>query len=211
MATSPLPVISTSSATDSFTSFITHHMLNGQNYLAWSRSVLMFVSGKRKDDYLIGMIQAPEEDDPGHRVWKTNNNMVKTWLISSMTTKIGEGFLMYDTAAEIWDHAITTQSNIDNTSELFEIECCLHDLRQGDSSVTHYYTILVRIWQKLDLYDQHKWTCPADAHLYNKIIETKRVLKMLSGLNKEFDDVRGRILSIKPLPSLQEAFSSVRH
>ncbi|KAG8375865.1 hypothetical protein BUALT_Bualt09G0003500 [Buddleja alternifolia] len=33
---------------------ITGHKLNGQNYLQWSHSVMMFISGCGKDDYLIG-------------------------------------------------------------------------------------------------------------------------------------------------------------
>ncbi|WVY92161.1 hypothetical protein V8G54_037675 [Vigna mungo] len=35
--------------------------------------------------------------------------------------------------------------------------------------------------------------------------------KFLSGLNKELDEVRRRIISTKPLPSLRAAFSAVRH
>ncbi|XP_075507354.1 uncharacterized protein LOC142544176 [Primulina tabacum] len=161
----------------------------------------MFVRGKGKDDHLTGTAKAPKEDDPNYRTWKTNNSMVQSWLISSMTTEIGENFLLFATAADIWEAAKITYSSTENTSELFETESILHELRQGESTVTHYFSTLTRLWQKLDLYDNHQWTCPEDSTLYNKIVETK-VFKLLSGLNKELDEVRGRVLSIKPLPSL---------
>lgn len=47
--------------------------------------------------------------------------------------------------------------------------------------------------------------------LYKHLVETKRVFKFLSGLNKDLDEVRGRVLSLKPLPSIREVFSTVRH
>lgn len=55
-----------------------------------------------------------------------------SWLINSMTPEIGENFLLYLLAKEIWETA----------AELFATESLLHDLRQGDSTVTAYFTAL---------------------------------------------------------------------
>lgn len=46
--------------------------------------------------------------------------------------------------------------------------------------------------------------------MYKKIVEQKRTFKFLLGLNKELDEVRGRIMGIKPLPTIREAFLVVR-
>nr|XP_048329709.1 agamous-like MADS-box protein AGL65 isoform X2 [Ziziphus jujuba var. spinosa] len=46
--------------------------------------------------------------------------------------------------------------------------------------------------------------------LYGKIVEQKRMFKFLLGLNKDLDEVRGRTMGIKPLPTLREAFSKVQ-
>ena len=43
---------------------ITDHKLNGHNYLPWSQSVMMFVCGKGKDDYLIGVVMSPNKEEP---------------------------------------------------------------------------------------------------------------------------------------------------
>ncbi|RVW98707.1 Copia protein [Vitis vinifera] len=155
---------------DSSPILITGHKLNGHNYLQWSQSVLLFICGKGKDEYLTGEAVMPETTEPGFRKWKIENSMIMSWLINSMNNDIGENFLLFGTAKDIWDAAKETYSSSENTSELFQVESALHDFRQGEQSVTQYYNTLTR----------------------------------------ELDDVRGRIMGIKPLPSLREAFSEVR-
>lgn len=49
-----------------------------------------------------------------------------------------------------------------------------------------------------------------DAKIFREFVEKKRVFKFHLGLNKNLDEVRGRILATKPLPSLREAFSKLR-
>lgn len=167
----------------------------------------MFICGKGKEDYLSDKSSVPAITDQKYKIWKAENNMVMSWLINSMTTEIGENFLLYSTAREIWEAVRETYSDSENTSELFEIEGKLHELRQGDMQVTQYFTQLSRLWQQLHMFKNRKWDCTSDSLTYKKIVETKRVFKFLLGLNKELDEVRGRILAIKPLPNIREAFA----
>ena len=55
--------------------------------------------------------------------------MVMFWLINSMTNEIGENFLLYNTAHDIWEAAKEAYSHVKNVSELFEIESMLDDLQ----------------------------------------------------------------------------------
>ena len=43
---------------------ITCHKLNGYNYLQWSSSVMMFIYGKGRDEYLTDEIKIPGKSDP---------------------------------------------------------------------------------------------------------------------------------------------------
>ncbi|GAV56878.1 UBN2_3 domain-containing protein, partial [Cephalotus follicularis] len=52
------------------------HRLNGQNYPQWSQSVMMFISGKGKDDYLTSAAAPPPKGDPKFKSWRAENNMV---------------------------------------------------------------------------------------------------------------------------------------
>ncbi|KAL5808179.1 hypothetical protein ACOSQ3_028870 [Xanthoceras sorbifolium] len=170
----------------------------------------MFICCKGRDDYLTGVAKSPDKENPKFKQWKVENNMVMPWLINSMNNDIGENFLLYDTAEEIWNAARDTYSNSDNTSELFGIESTLHDLRQGDMSVTQYSNSLTRNWQQLDMFEHPEWSCTKDGILYKELVEQKRIFKFLLGLNPNLDEVRGRILVTKPLPKIREVFSEVR-
>lgn len=127
---------------------ITGHKLNGKNYLEWSQSIIMFICGKGKDEYLTSTTKSPAINDPKFKSWKAENNMVMSWLINSMNNDVGENFLLYETTSEIWNAAKETYSHIENTDKLFEIEGVLHDLRQGDKPVTQYFNLLTRHWQQ---------------------------------------------------------------
>ncbi|GAV63817.1 UBN2_3 domain-containing protein, partial [Cephalotus follicularis] len=158
--------------------------------------------------YITGTVVPPKESSAKYRTWKAENHMVMSWLLNSMTIEMGENFIYYQTTKEIWDATRETYSNKDNTSAIFEIKGILHDLRQGEMTITDYFNALMRYWQQLDMLEDIKWHCPEDTQQYKKILEKERIYKFLLGLNKELDEVRGRILSIKPLVSVK---SSLRY
>lgn len=72
--------------------------------------------------------------------------MVMSWLLISMTNETGENFMYYKTTKEIWDAVRETYANKDNTSAVFEIKGILQDLKQGETSTTDYFNMLIRYW-----------------------------------------------------------------
>ncbi|RVW62261.1 Retrovirus-related Pol polyprotein from transposon RE1 [Vitis vinifera] len=196
---------------DSSPILITGHKLNGHNYLQWSQSVLLFICGKGKDEYLTGEAVMPETTEPGFRKWKIENSMIMSWLINSMNNDIGENFLLFGTAKDIWDAAKETYSSSENTSELFQVESALHDFRQGEQSVTQYYNTLTRYWQQLDLFETHSWKCSDDAATYRQIVEQKRLFKFFLGLNRELDDKESDDgIKEQPAPTLDASALAAR-
>ncbi|RVX18623.1 Retrovirus-related Pol polyprotein from transposon RE1 [Vitis vinifera] len=164
---------------DSSPILITGHKLNGHNYLQWSQSVLLFICGKGKDEYLTGEAVMPETTEPGFRKWKIENSMIMSWLINSMNNDIGENFLLFGTAKTYG---------------------------MQPKKLTQVLKILQNCFRLNQLY----MTSAKESTTYRQIVEQKRLFKFFLGLNRELDDVRGRIMGIKPLPSLREAFSEVR-
>ncbi|KAL4378943.1 hypothetical protein GQ457_02G009710 [Hibiscus cannabinus] len=195
---------------DSNASAVTCHKLVGPNYLQWSQSIKLYITGRGKLGYITGQVEKPNSTDPGYEKWIQENSMVMSWLTNTMTPSIGGNFLLYTTAKDIWDAAKETYSNSDNVAELFRIECQAANLKQEGMDVTIYYNTMTRFWQQIDLYESSDWTNAADAALYKKKVDQKRIFQFLNGLHKGLDDVKGRILSTKPLPSVREVFSEVR-
>ena len=64
-------------------------------------SISFNVSGKGRDEYLIDEVVQPKKVGPKYRSWKIENNLVISWLLSSMTNEIGENFFLYETTAKI--------------------------------------------------------------------------------------------------------------
>ncbi|KAL0554131.1 hypothetical protein IC582_008045 [Cucumis melo] len=56
----------------------------------------------------------------------------------------------------------------------------------------------------MDLCRETVWDTPNDSTQYAKLEEADRVYDFLAGLNPKFDNVCGRILGQRPLPSLME-------
>ena len=125
----------------------------------------MFVCNRGKDGHLTGETATPEATDPKFRSWKTDDHLVMSWLINSMTTEVGENFLLHRIAKEIWEAACETYSSTENTSKLFEVETQLYNLKPGDMNVTQYFNMLTH-WLQLDLYETHPWKCADDSSIY---------------------------------------------
>ena len=83
-------------------------------------------------------------------------------------------------------------------------------MKQGSRDVTYYYTEILSLWQELDLSTEQEWDCAGDSVRFKRRLEDERVFEFLAELNHELDDVRGKILSRRPLSSTREVFSEVR-
>ncbi|KZV15766.1 hypothetical protein F511_32247 [Dorcoceras hygrometricum] len=92
----------------------------------------------------------------------------------------------------------------------FELKTRLWNSKQGENNVIEYYNEMRALWQELDLCYNDDWECKNDSVKYHKRMETDRVFVFLAGLNRELDDVPGRILGRMPPPSLGEVFAEVR-
>ena len=58
------------------------------------------------------------------------------------------------------------------------------------------------LWQDFDLNNKEEWECTGDSVRFKKKMENERVFEFIVGLNRRLDDVRSRVLSCRPLPSI---------
>ena len=68
--------------------------------------------------------------------------------------------------------------------------------------MTQYFSDLQDLWQELDLFFEDDSTC-AECSI-------KQVFDFLAGLNRNLDEVRGRVVAREPFPSTEDAFAEVR-
>ena len=95
--------------------------LDGSNYGLWSQVMEMYISGKDKLGYINGDYPQPPETDPIFQKWRTENAMVKGWLISSMNQSLVVNFIRYPTVKQVWECAATTYFDGSDTSQVYEL------------------------------------------------------------------------------------------
>ena len=141
---------------------LTVHQLNGQNYLQWTLLVKLGIDGRGKLSHLIGEVKELEKSNPSWKIWRSKNSLVIAWLINSMEPAIGKPHLFLPTAKDVWDVVRETYSDLENSSQIFELKTKLWQLKQGDREVTIYYNEMVTLWEELDQCYDDTWESPAD-------------------------------------------------
>ena len=92
---------------------------------------------------------------------------------------------------------------------MFEIRSKLKEVKQSTQLVTQYFTDLEDKWQELDLLLDENSVCATCNVKQRQNLEKERVYDFLVGLNQDLDEVRGRVLSRDPFPTIDEAFAEV--
>ncbi|XP_074365665.1 uncharacterized protein LOC141706743 [Apium graveolens] len=188
-------------------------LLTEQNYHQWSRSVSIALSAKLKLGFIDGSVSKPTDNNIQIAMWNRCNDMVVSWLLNSISTEIRNSVAYLSTAQQIWEDLATrfSQSNMPRT---FQFRKELSSLQQGNLSVTSYFTKFKTLVAEIDnLPPIPKCTCVTtncscqSAQKLNRYEEILKLSQFLMGLSDAFTAIRGQLLLMKPIPSLNQAFS----
>ncbi|MCI04263.1 hypothetical protein A2U01_0025309, partial [Trifolium medium] len=184
--------------------------LDGSNYPLWSQIVEMYISGKDKLGYINGDLPQPLSTDPGFRKWRTENAIVKGWLINSMDTSLIGNFIRFPTAKMVWDSIAITYFDGSDTSQVYDLKRQVTKVKQAGGSIEKYYNDLQRLWREIDFRHPNPMVCPIDIQKYNSIIQEDRVYVFLDGLDDRLDKIRSDVLQLQPFPTVEQAYAHVR-
>ncbi|CAA0828814.1 Unknown protein, partial [Striga hermonthica] len=124
-------------ASDNPGAIIVVEPFNGENYVFWSRSVLMALSVKNKGGFVDGTILSPSPtDNPTLYVaWVRSNNLVLSWVLNSISKEIRQSLLFFTSAREVWDE-IKNRYAMSSGPRVFQLEKSLSTMDQGSLSIT---------------------------------------------------------------------------
>jgi hypothetical protein len=185
-------------------------LLNGNNYHTWSRSMTVAVRSKNKLHFLNGTLPRPFDDDRDSMAWDRCNTMLMAWLTNSVEPEIAQSVLWMDVASDIWKELKDRfyQGDVFKISDLQEEICTL---KQGDSSISSYYTKLKKLWQELDNFRPiPQCDCIPTCQALDKIRSYRdgdQVIRFLKGLNDQYSTVKSQIMLMDPLPSICKVYS----
>jgi len=184
--------------------------LDGNNYALWSQVVEMYISSKDKLGFINGDITQPPQTDPSFRKWRTDNAIVKGWLINSMDPSLIGNFIRFPTAKQVWDSITTTFFDRSDTSQVYDLRRRVASLKQVGGSLEKYFTDLQGLWREIDFRRLNPMECAVDIQHFNDLLQGERVYAFLDGLDDRLDNIRSDILQMRPFPTIEQAYAHVR-
>ena len=112
--------------------------LTEDNYNTWSCAMIMALSAKNKIGFINGSIKHPGDASATEsQHWNRCNDMVKSWLLNSISKEISLSVIYCKHASEIWANLKERLSQV-NGPYIFQVEKEIHNLVQDTMSIaTH--------------------------------------------------------------------------
>ncbi|PNX72331.1 flavonol sulfotransferase-like protein, partial [Trifolium pratense] len=185
-------------------------LLSGPNYHSWSRSMTMALKSKNKLHFINGSLPRPLDDDRDSLAWDMCNTMIMSWLNNAVESEISQSILWMDTASEIW-HDLKERFYQGDVFRISDIQEEIYTLKQGDNSVSTYFTKMKKLWQELDNFRPIPTSnCVNNCSAITKMKQYRdsdQVIRFLKGLNDQYTAVRSQIMLMDPLPNIGKVYS----
>lgn len=110
---------------------LTGVLLNGKNCHLWARQVTFVLIGRDNFEHVSGEKSKPKANDPSKPTaeekkeiseWRKSDNLVMSWLRTSMEPHISDLMTYLDTALDMWVKAETVFGKKKNYSLIFELQ-----------------------------------------------------------------------------------------
>ncbi|XP_058761729.1 uncharacterized protein LOC131635138 [Vicia villosa] len=185
-------------------------LLSGTNYHSWSRAVQVALRSKHKLHFINGALPRPPDEDRDSIAWDRCNTMIMSWLSNSVEPEISQSILWMETAAEIWSE-LKERFYQGDVFRISDIQEEIYTLKQGDCTISAYYTKMKKLWQELDNFRPIPHTGCHDACLVldkmRNYRDNDQVIRFLKGLSEQYAAVRSQIMLMEPLPSIGKVYS----
>ncbi|KAL2240874.1 UNVERIFIED_CONTAM: hypothetical protein Sindi_0728600, partial [Sesamum indicum] len=188
-------------------------LLDGSNFLSWSRSIKLALIVKTKLSFISKDAEILEKDTKEFKQWIKADSMVTSWVLNSISRVIVESFMYTSTSRQLWTE-LESRYGQSNNPMAYRLKRKLASL-QGCLDLSTYFSKLKRLWDELACTTPvPKCTCtPGCSYTAAKesaeIKSSDQLMQFLMGLNDTYGHVRSQILMMEPYPNVRKAFSMV--
>ncbi|CAN0905593.1 Retrovirus-related Pol polyprotein from transposon RE1 [Linum grandiflorum] len=181
------------------------------NYSEWSMAITMVLDGKNKIGFVDGTISAPDPGQPLYPFWLRNNKLVLSWILRSVSPNIAKSILYSKTARAAWT-VLRSRFSQGDVFKIADLQEKIFSLRQGNHSVTEYFTHLITLYDELsnfrpipDCSCAPICLCPLSKIRLH--YDQDRVIRFLRGLGEGYAGARSQVMLLDPLPGLDRVFA----
>ncbi|XP_040368761.1 uncharacterized protein LOC121051022 [Rosa chinensis] len=189
--------------------FPTSVVLNESNYTIWAPLMRMRIGARGKVGYLTGVKAEPAINSAEYEAWATDNEKVKSWLIDSMESSLMNRYIRLPPTKDIWEAVEKTFYDDSNETRIFELNKKCFEAKQNGRPIPTYYNELVAMFQEIDQRVASQNDNVGAVVQETSAMSRMRVRMFLSGLDLEYDQVRGEILRKEPKFSLEQSYAYI--
>lgn len=161
--------------------------------------VEMYISKRDKLGYISGDLPQPEQTNPTFRKWRTENTIVKGWLITSMGPSLIGNFIRFPIAKQVSQSIATTYFDGTYTSHVYELKRRVTQMRKARGSIESYHNGLQGLQWGIDFHRPNPMICTAgDIQKWNALIQEDTVYIFLHRLDDKLDKIRSDVLRLQP-------------
>ncbi|GAU37802.1 hypothetical protein TSUD_276200 [Trifolium subterraneum] len=128
----------------------------------------------------------------------------------NVAPEISQSIIWMDSASEIWQD-LKERFYQGDVFRISDIQEEIYTLKQGDISISAYYTQMKKLWQELDNFRPIPVShCVDDCAAIIKMKQYRdsdQVIRFLKGLNEQYSVVRSQIMLMEPLPNIGKVYS----
>ncbi|XP_016207036.1 uncharacterized protein LOC107647479 [Arachis ipaensis] len=133
------------------------------------------------------------------------------WINLSLSPDISRSVMWNNLAYEIWSELRKRYYHGDRF-KIAELKEELYAAKQGEFSITAYFTKLRSLWEELESFQPiPAYECTPKCSCGLGVIRAYRsegcLVKFLRGLNDQFSTIRSQVMMMEPLPNLDSTFA----
>ena len=177
-----------------------------ENFLVWSRAMRIAILGRNKLGFIDGSCKKEAYGENMKNLWERCNAIVLSWIMNCVSKELLSGIVYSTNAAEVWKELSERYDKVDG-SRIYQLHKEIATISQGMNTISVYFSRLRELWVEYDsLVPIASCGCPGSRDL-SVFMHNQKLLQFLMGLNESYDQARGQILMMMPLPSLNKAYS----
>ncbi|KAE8672369.1 hypothetical protein F3Y22_tig00111843pilonHSYRG00119 [Hibiscus syriacus] len=187
---------------------VSQQLTGVETYNLWSRSMRIALLAKNKLGFVDGTCRRDDYEGLLQTQWERCNALVLSWILNSVSQDLSAGIVFASNVEAVWRDLRERFDKIDG-SRIFFLHRSIASLVQGDLSVSAYFTRLKLLWDEYTALVPFS-TCDCEAAQQNTFhVAQQWLFQFLMGLNETYSAIRSQLLLMKPLPTVNQAYSMI--